>query len=48
MSAEDASLAWTLRCHVREKLVEFIRANYPHALPRLRAELNPLRAVETA
>ena len=40
MSAEDASLAWTLRCHVREKLVTFVRENYPHALPRLRAELD--------
>jgi hypothetical protein len=42
MSAEDASLAWNLRCHVREKLVEFVREKYPHALPRLRAELNKL------
>ncbi|MEN6428733.1 MAG: mechanosensitive ion channel domain-containing protein [Phycisphaerales bacterium] len=40
MSAEDASLAWNLRCHVREKLVTFVRQNYPHALPRLRAELD--------
>ena len=40
MSAEDASLAWTLRCHVREKLIDFIRKDYPHALPRLRAELD--------
>ena len=40
MSAEDASLAWTLRCHVREKLVAFVRKNYPHALPRLRTELD--------
>ena len=38
MSAGDASLAWNLRCHVREKLVEFIQTNYPHALPRLRTE----------
>jgi len=48
MSAEDASLAWNLRCHVREKLVEFVRTNYPHALPRLRAELNPLPDVEAS
>jgi len=40
VSAQDASLAWTLRCHVREKLVSFVRKNYPHALPRLRAELD--------
>lgn len=39
MSAADASLAWGLRCHVREKLIEFVRTNYPHALPRLRTEL---------
>jgi len=38
MSADDASLAWNLRCHVREKLVEFVQRNYPHALPRLRTE----------
>jgi small-conductance mechanosensitive channel len=43
MSAEDASVAWTLRCHVREKLVEFVREKYPHALPRLRAELDKLQ-----
>ena len=40
MSASDASLAWNLRCEVREKLVNFVRENYPHALPRLRAELD--------
>ena len=42
MSASDASQAWSLRCEVREKLVEFVGKNYPHALPRLRAELDPL------
>jgi len=40
MSAADASEAWALRCHVREKLVEFIQKNYPHALPKLRAEFD--------
>ncbi len=39
MSAKDASTAWTLRCEVREKLVEFLREKYPQALPKLRAEL---------
>lgn len=38
MSAADASTAWALRCEVREKLVVFIQKNYPHALPKLRAE----------
>jgi len=38
MSAPDAGTAWNLRCHVREKLVEFVQRQYPQALPRLRAE----------
>jgi small-conductance mechanosensitive channel len=42
MSAGDASEAWTLRCEVREKLLEFIKAEYPQALPKVRAELNKL------
>jgi small-conductance mechanosensitive channel len=37
MSASDASRAWTLRCYVREKLVEFIQKNYPESLPKVRA-----------
>lgn len=39
MSAKDSGAAWDLRCLVREKLVEFVRKEYPHALPRVRAEL---------
>jgi small-conductance mechanosensitive channel len=39
VSASDASAAWSLRCEVREKLVNFIRENYPQALPKLRTEL---------
>jgi len=39
MSAANASAAWDLRCHVREKLIEFVQKNYPEALPKLRAEL---------
>ncbi|MHC4528179.1 MAG: mechanosensitive ion channel family protein, partial [Planctomycetota bacterium] len=42
VSAADASLAWSLRCEVREKLIDFIRENYPRALPRLRAEFHQL------
>jgi small-conductance mechanosensitive channel len=42
MSAADASLAWNLRCEVREKLIEFVKREYPQALPRVRAELNQL------
>lgn len=40
VSAADASKAWGLRCEVREKLVDFIGKNYPHALPKLRAEFD--------
>lgn len=39
VSAEDSSKAWNLRCEVREKLLEFLRNNYPESLPRIRAEL---------
>jgi len=41
MSASDASSAWSLRCEVREKLIDFIQKKYPNTLPRLRAEMDP-------
>jgi small-conductance mechanosensitive channel len=41
VSAADAGTAWDLRCLVREKLVEFVRTNYPQALPKVRAEMEP-------
>lgn len=40
MSAPDSSVAWDLRCHVREKLVAFLQERYPHSLPRARAEIS--------
>jgi small-conductance mechanosensitive channel len=39
-SAADASLAWDLRCEIREKLVAFIQQKYPESLPRFRASLD--------
>lgn len=39
MSAPGSSQAWDLRCHVREKLIEFLQEHYPDCLPRTRAEL---------
>jgi small-conductance mechanosensitive channel len=39
MSAADAPTAWELRCEVREKLVDFIKKNYPEGLPKVRAEI---------
>jgi small-conductance mechanosensitive channel len=38
MSTADSSLGWDLRCEVREKLLEFIKKNYPGALPKTRVE----------
>ena len=43
VSAADASKAWSLRCEVREKLIDFIWKNYPRALPKLRAELDQVK-----
>lgn len=42
VSAANSANAWELRVMVREKLVEFIRRNYPESLPRTRAELQEL------
>ncbi len=39
MSAPDASRAWDLRCHVREKLIAFLQERHPDSLPRVRANL---------
>lgn len=36
VSASDSSKAWDLRCEVREKLIGYIRDNYPGSLPRSR------------
>ena len=41
-SAADASLAWDLRCDIRELLVAFIQREYPDSLPRLRASFGPM------
>jgi small-conductance mechanosensitive channel len=38
VSAKDSGDLWDLRCEVREKLVAFVLARYPDALPRLRAD----------
>ncbi|ODS52736.1 MAG: hypothetical protein ABS36_16665 [Acidobacteria bacterium SCN 69-37] len=46
-SAADASQAWDLRCEVREKLVDFVRRQYPESLPRLRGTFEGM-AVGTA
>ena len=39
MSAKDSGIAWDLRVYVREKLLEFLRINYPESLPVSRIEI---------
>ncbi|WDD93929.1 mechanosensitive ion channel family protein [Burkholderia sp. FERM BP-3421] len=46
VSARDSSLAWDLRCRVREGLIAFIQEHYPDCLPRTRAELFPHAATD--
>jgi len=38
-SSADAGQSWDLRCEVREKLLLFIRQNYPDSLPHVRASI---------
>jgi small-conductance mechanosensitive channel len=38
-SAVDSSIAWNLRCEIREKLLNFLQKNHPSALPRTRVNL---------
>jgi small-conductance mechanosensitive channel len=38
-SAGSGGAAWDLRCEIREKMITFLQAEYPHALPRQRAEI---------
>lgn len=47
MSAEDSPAAWELRCHVREKLIEFMQRNFPASLPHVRIELEREHAEAT-
>jgi len=43
-SAADASLAWDLRCEIREQLIGFIQRRYPESLPRVRASFDAFRS----
>ncbi|MDR3096556.1 MAG: mechanosensitive ion channel family protein [Paraburkholderia sp.] len=40
VSSQDSGLNWDLRCRVREGLLDFVNAHYPHYLPRARAEVS--------
>jgi small-conductance mechanosensitive channel len=39
MSAANPSAAFDLRCHVRERLIDYLQKNHPDALPRVRADV---------
>jgi len=41
VSASDAGRAFDLRCEVREKLLSWLTAHYPYALPRTRVRFSP-------
>ena len=43
ISAPDASVAWDLRCLVRERFVAFLQTHYPQCLPRTRFSESPER-----
>jgi hypothetical protein len=36
MSANSSSIAFDLRCHVREQMIHFLQENYPQCLPTRR------------
>ncbi len=44
VSASDAPKLWTLRCDVREGLVDFLQREYPESLPVVRAEVRRVEA----
>ena len=48
VTAAPAPAAWDLRCHVREQLVDFMQREYPHYLPRQRAEVELRDAAQRA
>lgn len=43
MSAQNSGDAFNLRCIVREKMIAFIRENYPEAFPRMRFTATPIK-----
>jgi small-conductance mechanosensitive channel len=39
VSARNSSMAWDLRCEIREQMIAWLRSEHPEALPRVRAAL---------
>ena len=44
MDVRNSSDAWDLRCLVRERLISFLKKNYPESLPRYRGEIETAAA----
>lgn len=40
VSSASASDAWDLRCHLRERMLEYLRESHPASFPRIRASLS--------
>jgi small-conductance mechanosensitive channel len=40
VSAKNSPTAWDLRVFIREKMIDYIKTNYPGSLPKTRVELN--------
>jgi hypothetical protein len=47
-TAASSSLAFDLRCTVREGLIDFMQREYPQFLPRLRVEGDPQPQADAA
>ena len=48
MSAASSGEAWELRCHVREKLIDYLQRKHPDCLPRVRGELEERQSSRSA
>lgn len=46
MSSKDSDDQWTLRCEVREKLMEWLQREHPEALPRTRVDFASARGTD--
>lgn len=40
LSAKDAGDLWNLRCYVREKIIQYIREQFPHILPKIQTQIS--------
>jgi potassium efflux system protein len=47
MSAPNASIAWDLRCQVREQFIAFLQRTYPHCLPKARLAMESQTAMRS-